>query len=203
ALQESWMTFVKGIPELEVPVLDPMVVELIENDYNAGEVLGKFVLRDVKTYGMAKTNFLAVRPYRSGNTMNMQIDIEIPKVFVDGNYKAEGTVGPFKIGGKGYFNISMEAISATWSLEGHIENDRWVIEHFHVDPELEKMHVYFDDLFNGNKELNSAAMSFVNEYWLVLYKGMLPTVEKQWDFHLTEYVNKMIFSKISASKAFP
>lgn len=48
----------------------------------------------------------------------------------------------------------MEAISATWSIEGHVKDDRWVLEHFHIYPEVQNMKVYFDDLFNGNKELS-------------------------------------------------
>lgn len=203
AIQESWMTFIKGIPELGLPVLDPMVVDMMENEYVAGDVQGRFVLRDVKTYGLAKANFLAVRPYRSDNVMNLEIDLEIPKIFIDGDYKAEGQVAHYKIGGKGYFNISMEGISVTWGLEGRITDDRWFIQHFHVYPEVQQMKVYFDDLFNGNEEMNKAAINFVNEYWPVLYKGMLPTVEKHWDYHLSDFVNRLIFSQISASKVFP
>ena len=91
----------KGIPELDLPVLDPMEVDMMENEYRAGEVMGRFVLRDVKTYGLAKTSFLAVRPKFTSSRMNLEVDIEIPKVFIDGDYKAEGNVGPYKIGGKG------------------------------------------------------------------------------------------------------
>ena len=54
----------------------------------------------------------------------------------------------------------MEGISATWSLEGRIENDRWVIEHFHLYPEVQKMKVYFTDLFNGNQELSKFFYTF-------------------------------------------
>lgn len=202
AIQESWLSFVKGIPELGLPVLDPMEVDMMENHYSAGDVQGRFVLRNVKTYGLAKANFLAVRPYRSDNIMNLEIDLEIPKVFIDGDCKAEGSVAHYKIGGKGYFNTSMEGVSITWGLEGRIENDRWVIQHFHVYPEVQHMQVYFTDLF-GNEDMNKAVLNFVNEYWPVLYKGMLPTVEKHWDYHLTDFVNRLIFSKISASKTFP
>lgn len=148
----------------------------------------------------------------------------------------------------GYFNISMEGISVTWGIEGRIQDDRWVIQHFHVYPEVQQMKVYFTDLFNGNQDMSEfclrlylnfhnisidrstlissvmpmicmnlyyiwiyirtiisdkVALNFVNEYWPVLYKGMLPTVEKHWDYHLTDFVNRLVFSKISASKTFP
>ena len=90
-----------GIPELELPVLDPLLIEAMENDFKFGEVTGRFALRDVKTYGLANTNFLAVRPQRTGGRMNLEVDIEIPKVFIEGYQKAEGAIGPYKVGGKG------------------------------------------------------------------------------------------------------
>ncbi|XP_011498695.1 PREDICTED: circadian clock-controlled protein-like [Ceratosolen solmsi marchali] len=203
AIQESWLTFVKGIPQLQLPVLDPMSMDYIESNYQAAEISGRFSLRDVKTYGLARTNFLAVRPYFSGNTMNMEIDVEVPKAFIDGNYKADGSIGLYKIGGKGYFNVSIDHISATWSLEGHVDDDRWIIDHLHIYPDVEKLKVHFTDLFNGNDELNKAALSLVNEYWQVFYKGFLPSLEKHWDQYLSDFLNRFIFSKISVSKVFP
>ncbi|KAJ8673657.1 hypothetical protein QAD02_004919 [Eretmocerus hayati] len=203
AIQESWMTFIKGIPEIGLPPLDPLTVDRMETDFSEGEVSGKFVLHDVQTYGMANTNFLAVRPQHTGDRISLEMDITIPKVFIDGDYKIDGVVGPYKIGGKGYFNVSVDGVSATWGLEGRVENDRWIIEHFRLYPEIENLKVYFTDLFNGNEDLNKLALRFANQYWQVLYKSMLPAVMEHWDVNLTDFVNRLIFSKISASKYFP
>ncbi|XP_023245284.1 protein takeout-like [Copidosoma floridanum] len=204
AIQETWMPIIKGIPELGLPVMDPYYIDFMEHEYESGDIAGRLVLRNTTTYGLAKTRFLAVRPSFTGDRVNLEVDIEIPKVFIDGFYKAEGAIGPYKIGGKGYFNVSMEGISATWGIEGRVnEYDRLVVEHFHVFPEVESMKVYFTDLFNGDEALNKMALTFVNEYWQVIYKSMLPIVEKEWDHHLAYFVNDKFFSKIPASKLFP
>lgn len=88
---------------MNIPPLDPLVIDYAENEWQLGEVTGKFALREVKTYGMAKTNFLAVRPRRSADRLNMEVDLEIPRVFIEGEYKGEGSVGPYKVAGKGEF----------------------------------------------------------------------------------------------------
>jgi len=54
----------------------------------------------------------------------------------------------------GFFNISMEDIKCTWIMEGPVANDRWTLEHFHLNPEVGKMQVWFSDMFNGNEELS-------------------------------------------------
>ncbi|XP_066598413.1 circadian clock-controlled protein daywake-like [Prorops nasuta] len=202
AIQESWPTFVKGVPELDVPVLDPFFVKEEETRYNSESLQGKIVAKNVRTYGLAKAKFLSVRPEFTDDFYRLQVDVDLPKLLVEGDYKAEGQLGDFKMGGKGSFNISMEDIHSTWDISGHVKNDRWVIEHFRAVPEITTMKVWFNGLFDGNDELNAAAMAFVNEYWPVVYRQMLPHIQDTWDKELTEFANR-IFSKISFSKTFP
>ncbi|XP_016843680.1 circadian clock-controlled protein [Nasonia vitripennis] len=203
AVQESWMTFVQGIPKLNVPVLDPLDVEMVENSVETNQFVGYMVVRDAKIYGLAKTKFLSVRPQFTDNRIHLEMDVEIPKVFIKGDYKSDGSVGSFNIGGKGHFNVSMVGLTATWSLDGRIENDRWIVEHLIVDPEIQGMKVYFSDLLNGDPMLNQAALTIANEYWPIIYKRMKPIVQKLSDPRLTDFVNRSVFSKVSVSKIFP
>lgn len=202
AIQESWPTFVKGMPEFDLPILDPYYAERHEGAYESGEIKGHLIATDVRTYGLQNSRFLAVRPNHEDNHFSLEVDMEIPKILIEGDYKAEGSLGSFKMGGKGFFNISMEDVKTTWALEGPVEDDRWVVKHFRVAPEVGKMNVWFSDLFSGNEELNRAAMSFVNEYWPVIYRGMLPYLVETWDKEFTELVNRF-FSKVPFSKIFP
>lgn len=47
-----------------------------------------------------------------------------------------------------------------------------------------------------------AALVFVNEYWPLIYRGMLPHMMDLWDEYLTEFTNRF-FSKIPFSTVFP
>ncbi|XP_024869462.1 circadian clock-controlled protein-like [Temnothorax curvispinosus] len=202
AVQEAWPNFIPGIPKLDLPVLDPYFTEEQRTVYEANDLRADITVTNVNTYGLAKAQFLAVRPHYSDNFFKLEIDVDLPKVLMEGNYKADGSIGTFQIGGEGFFNISMEDIKATWTLEGPVANDRWTLDHFYLNPEIGKMQIWFSDMFNGNEELNNAAMRFVNEYWPTLYRTMLPFLTKTWDERLTEASNR-IFSKISFSKTFP
>ncbi|XP_018049396.1 PREDICTED: circadian clock-controlled protein-like isoform X2 [Atta colombica] len=202
AIQEAWPNFVPGIPKLDLPVLDPYFTDHERTIYETNDMRADITVTNVNTYGLAKAQFLAVRPQHSDNYFKLEFDVDLPKILIEGNYKADGSLGTFQIGGEGFFNISMEDIKCTWIMEGSVANDRWTLEHFHLNPEVGKMQVWFSDMFNGNEELNNAAMKFVNEYWPTLYRSMLPFLAKNWDEHLTEISNR-IFSKISFSKTFP
>ncbi|XP_076238390.1 circadian clock-controlled protein daywake [Calliopsis andreniformis] len=202
AIQESWPTFVQGIPELDLPALDPFYLDQHTSEFGNGELRGKVTAKDVQTYGLAKARFLSVKPEMSGDFFRLEIDLEIPKVLCEGDYKAEGSLGSFRVGGKGFFNVSMEDLRITWDITGHVVNDRWVVEHFNIAPNVGSMKIWFSDLFNGNDELNRAALVFANEYWPIIYRGMMPQMLQIWDSHFTEFVNRF-FSKIPFSTLFP
>lgn len=49
-----------------------------------------------------------------------------------------------------YFMVSMENVLATWDLDGRVENDRWILEHFTLlEPEVGSNTLYIYDVING------------------------------------------------------
>ncbi|XP_033212571.1 uncharacterized protein LOC117170136 [Belonocnema kinseyi] len=202
AIEEGWPTIVKGIPELEIPQLDPFVINSIEQEFHNGILRGKMTVKNSKTFGASGHRFRSVKAHLEGDRFNIEMDVTVPKILLEGDYKGDGFISAFKIGGKGKFNVTMEGIRTYFGLEGRVENDRWVIEHFKVLPEISNMHIWFSDFFNGNQDLNKAALIFSNQYWPLLYRGMLPYVSQYMDNYLTEFANR-IFSKLSFSNTFP
>ncbi|KAJ8675675.1 hypothetical protein QAD02_011461 [Eretmocerus hayati] len=202
-IQDSWPSIVQGIPKLELPSLDPLEINAVKHNLQSDGFVGQVVLRDVKIYGLAKTKFLAVQPTLYDDQIDLDVEVEIPKVFIECDYKADGTVGLVPVGGKGQFNITMLGLRARWSLTGPIQNDKWTVEHFRIDPEVKSMKVYFSDLLNGNEELNNAAIAVVNEYWPLFFDAMKPIVNALADPRLTHFVNHYVFSKVPISQIFP
>jgi hypothetical protein len=202
AIQEAWPNFIAGIPKLDLPPLDPYFLEHQHTVYETGDLRADVTVKNVNIYGLAKSNFLAVRPHHAADFFKLEVDLELPKMLIEGNFKANGAYGALQIGGEGFFNISLEDIKDTWSIEGPLANDRWTLEHFRLNPEIGKMQVWFSDMFNGNEQLNKVALNFVNEYWPSLYREMLPFLSQNLDEYLIEVGNR-IFSKVSFSKTFP
>ena len=77
-----------------------------ESNYRNGEIQVKLSIRSTRFYGLSSTNFLAARPYRQKDRFRLEIDAFIPKVFMEGDLKAEGVIYQLKISGKGT-NISI------------------------------------------------------------------------------------------------
>ncbi|XP_012264051.2 uncharacterized protein LOC105690644 [Athalia rosae] len=201
AIQDGISKFAKGVPELGVPVLDPYLTELHEVTYGNGFINGKMTVKNANTYGTSRARVLGVKATVGEGSHRLEIDVLFPRILIEGEYKAEGRLNEFVIGGKGFFNVSMEGVRTIWDITGSVEDDRWVIKHFRMLPEVEKMKVYFDDLFNGSESINTAARGFINEYWSLFYKELLPVTAVEWDKQMTAFLN-VIFSKLSYSKLF-
>ncbi|KAM0734711.1 hypothetical protein ACS0PU_011530 [Formica fusca] len=202
AIREAWPRFVKGLPQFDFPSLDPLSYEHGNFEFDRGEVHGNVNIKNAISEGLKITSFSAVRPHFLDDVFRLEIDSRVPKLFINGDCEAEGRIGGFRMGGKGYFNVTLEDIRGTWDLTGHVANDTWTVEHFHFLPTVGNMKIYLNNLFDGNKELNDLAMFFVNEYWPTLYRAMLPITSENWDPWLTDLCNRF-FSKVSFSKLFP
>ncbi|KAF7387178.1 hypothetical protein HZH68_012855 [Vespula germanica] len=202
AIQESWPIFVKGIPELDVPTLDPFYNEYGVYEFGSNEVHGKIEGSNIYFYGMNNIKFLAVRPEYTDDQFKLEIDWALPKCFLEGEYNIDANLVNFKLGGKGYFNVSLEDVKVTWEINGPVKDDRWVIEHFIPNAQVGKLKFWCSDLFNGNEQLTKSAIGFVNEFWPTIYRGMFPYIKKVWDELFTDYVNR-IFSKLSFNEVFP
>lgn len=95
------MISIIGLPEFDIPSLDPYYTESYSMEHESGQLCGKISIADVRLYGLAKSRFLSVKPEMDGDFFRLEIDVEIPKLLIDGDYKAEGSLATFKIGGKG------------------------------------------------------------------------------------------------------
>ena len=93
--------FTTGLPEFDMPALDPYYTDSYSMEYDKGQIRGKLDASDVRTYGLAKAQFLSVKPEMVDDLFRLEIDVEIPKLLIDGNYDVDGIVATFKIGGKG------------------------------------------------------------------------------------------------------
>lgn len=59
------------------------------------------VLKNVKTYGTSRIQILNVKTAASDDRHDMEVDVLFPRIFIEGDYKADGHFNDFVLGGKG------------------------------------------------------------------------------------------------------
>ncbi|XP_012527831.1 uncharacterized protein LOC105831909 isoform X2 [Monomorium pharaonis] len=175
AIQTDWPQIVKGYPEFGLPSLDPLLYfRNAKIVYNNDKLHAEVNFSNFTCFGLSKSHFNNLRThFLPNNIFRLEIDLQISKLLADTLLKINGSLSIFRIIGEG--------------------------EYYHVIPTLGAAKIYFN-LFQ-DKQLNDFILSFVNEYWPMLYRETWPLMSNVLDSLLTDFANK-VFSKLSFSQIF-
>lgn len=92
--------------------MDPLFYKFGEFKFERNEIYGKVILTNVICFGLTNISFLAVRPHFLDDNFHLEIDTNVPKLFIEGDCKAQGKIGEFQMGGKGKkINLFMKKIN--------------------------------------------------------------------------------------------
>ncbi|XP_071560686.1 circadian clock-controlled protein daywake-like [Temnothorax nylanderi] len=201
-LEKAWPQFVAGLPEFDFPPLDPLFYKYGKIMFNSNDIHAEVIISNLSGIGLSKTRFSDVRMHFLDDIFGLEIDAHVPRIFLEAAVKINGILNVFRIVNEGNLSVTADDMRGTCNLTGHVVNDTWIVEHFRIAPSIGKFKVYFDNLFEYNKELNNLVITFVNEYWPVIYREVLPFLSDVADPWLVEFTNKF-FLKVSFSKIFP
>lgn len=98
------MTIIKkkiGIPELDIPSLEPYQIQSETFDLDMGDIQAKIRVKNVNVYGALNIVWQSIKPHHSKDYFKMDANFTTSRIFAEGDYKAEGGFGAFKSKGRG------------------------------------------------------------------------------------------------------
>ncbi|XP_069357973.1 protein takeout-like [Maniola hyperantus] len=164
SLQAVLPDFVKGIPELEIPPLDPLKVQ------NVNFVLPGGITVEIKegyTKGLRKCRVDSVRNI-GGDQYEVKFNCNL---LTKGKYRSKGQFLVFPIDGEGESKIKCKnlKVTCTFRIVPMIKFDG--TQHFQIQ-DFKSSHDYegrvtfhLTNLFKGNPEISQAVLKFLNENW--------------------------------------
>lgn len=96
-----------GIPELNVPPMDPFVINRTSYIFSHPIFDGKLSVRNMKIHGLSKITTSQVNYKREGKRSSMTAQSFVPKMFVEGTYKAKIRINTANISSRGPFNVTL------------------------------------------------------------------------------------------------
>lgn len=196
AIEESLPLFDKGIPSLGLPALNPLHVDIVDVSRGTGPVSLSVIITDASVYGLSIFTVKSIKWIESTTTLDVVTFSEI--VNTEGNFVADGRVILFPIKGEGRANITFYGVTTHHEIFGTFqtidEETYWMINNYKLDYDVEKMEVFFNNLFNGDKLLGDATNRILNENWKLFFEALKP------DFVETMRVIGQNFSQILFSK---
>lgn len=173
-----------GNKELKIAPIDPFELQNTKYDYSNGILSGRVALKDAKIYGLSRSIVKDVRFKIDEQGTHMETDVSAPKIFVEGNYKADMKINDVRMNPKGYFNVTMYGVNFTQTLDGKFEErngKRYLrIVNFDMDIDIDDMKIYANGLF-PDPTLNAIVVDFINQYWREIYKVIIPETRSYWE----------------------
>lgn len=184
SIQDMIPRLYNGYPSLNIPPIDPFVMNNTHFEYKRGALYGLLNVKTVTVYGLSRGQIKDVRTVVTDEGMDTEIDTFYSRLFMEGMYKGEGRFNNFKLSSKGYFNITFNDVASTHKMSGIFEDrngERYLrLNKFDADPNIGNMKIYATGIF-PDPELNRIALDFVNQYWPFMYREMLPDTKDVWE----------------------
>lgn len=187
------------MPSLEIPPLDPMVMENVNLNYSVlANLLGNLNIQQVRSYGLSEGEVRDVRLNLTATSMELEADVFFPKGFIEGKYQGSGRIGLMRLKSAGPFNVTMKNTLVTWRLIGQLEKingeDYMKIVDFTMNPKIEYMRLDMEGIFT-NRRLTKAAVDMINNSWKYFLKQLLPETQLFWSPTMSALANQ-VFLKI-------
>ncbi|CAG9769290.1 unnamed protein product [Ceutorhynchus assimilis] len=193
-LEEFRGIILRGIPELNIPVLDPLHVNKVEFDVNheAARLKGKaenLTIKHISKFQVDKERFTDLGQFR----FKLDLNLTFPYIKVTGNYKIDGRVGKaFLIYGEGPFWLNLIDLKlGTSTILKFSLPARLRVEKLSVDIKLGKLENRFENLLKDKETgdiINRVISRMAPEALDILWPEIKPSVEEQ----IKNYINRIL-----------
>ncbi|CAH1111899.1 unnamed protein product [Psylliodes chrysocephalus] len=196
SVEELRPLLVKGIPDLDIPSVEPLIIPEVIIDQGSGPVSLRSVYKDIKVYGPSKFTIKDIKVDLEKD--KMRIKLWIPSLKVSCKYSIDGKILMMPIAGSGLSTANYSNIEATVILRAEQikkgDNIYYNVKDFYVNFDIGDAKIHLDDLFNGDKDLGEAMNLFLNDNWRQIANEIKPVLEDNIAMIFKKFANK-IFHK--------
>ncbi|XP_069683198.1 protein takeout-like [Periplaneta americana] len=190
---------VKGEIMFNLPPLDPFEIKELKLSHGQGRGQLNMTLRDVKLLGL-KDAYLLNYLHDLNKKNHSSFLLTVPQLKVLGTYILSGQILLLPIRGTGNINITLVhtkcMVRNTITVKKINGRDHFLLTSatVHLDPE--RMYIYLDNLFNGDKRLGDEMNKLLDENWKEVFDEITPHIAASFLDVLRELTNAI-------SKQFP
>lgn len=172
----------KGLPDFKIPVMEPFVIPKVQLDQGSSKAITlKSTFTNLAISGLTKGQFTDLKVTLNPDP-NMEVSVHIPSARIISDYEIDGKLLVVPIKGSGKCEANLTEVTGSLKLNAKYVEKKgstfFEIVKRNLKVNAKGAHFYFDNLFQGNKELGETTNKFINENWRELYKELEPVIEK-------------------------
>ncbi|XP_075146277.1 juvenile hormone binding protein 1 [Haematobia irritans] len=171
----------KGIPEIEVPSIEPFKMDELALQLTDGPQGYKITLKSIEVFGASNFDVKSMKLSENGEPFKAQI--VMPKLKIEAKYTSSGVLLIIPASGGGDFHAVFEGCKA--DLTGKVSaRDRNGVTYLHVDAlgivlDMEKASMKISNAFQNNPILLQATNLFLRDNARIVLEAMQPQLQKK------------------------
>jgi len=169
---------VKGIPELDVPSIDPMIIgDLLMSERTRTNGL-RLSAKKIRAFGASLFKLKKIEVVEYGRLYN--VEAFFPKLNIDGVYEINGQMLQIPVKGSGPLSANYTDCTGNIRLmfERKQENDLVHLKKLIIKIKVGGGRVRLDNLFNGDRILGDAVNNAINQNFDSASRDIIPIVER-------------------------
>ncbi|XP_067013907.1 protein takeout [Anabrus simplex] len=184
----------KGIPEIEMPSVEPFRMDELSLSLTTGPNGYKVTLRDLDIYGAS--NFTVTKLKLSENGAPFEGRIRIPELKINARYTSSGVLIILPASGNGTFHATLGDILAI--VTGKVSNPvREGKQYLHIDTlnmelAIKSVRMHVKKIFNNNRILTEATNLFLRENGHEVVKAMMPQLKGKLSGVFMKIANQLL-----------
>ncbi|XP_046669012.1 protein takeout-like isoform X1 [Homalodisca vitripennis] len=185
---------VAGIPERNIPPIEPLVIPMVMLQQGTSAVNYKANLKNIKVIGLGNYQFKNV--VLNVPKLMAAARVEVPTIQLVSDYTIKGRALVVPIEGDGIFRANLTNVKADVMIVAALKKRKGE-EFLHLKMVKSRLTVgkataNFDNLFNGDKTLSKATNDFVNQNAQDIIEEIKPAVEAVVSMLIEDIGNKVL-----------
>ncbi|KAM3963654.1 protein takeout [Aphomia sociella] len=180
AVQKLFDALGPGLPEIDMPPLDPMKIPKIRILQGDGPVNVNAALDDVTVTGFGQTEVLLSQV--DSKSYDFYTRVRVPKIRIEGTYELKGKILLIPLVGRGlcWFEPSNMTIDIVSDVKLY-EKDDFVffnVTAAHVKYSIGGLTLRMNNLFDGINSLEDSTNAYLNANWRPVSESLRPILSK-------------------------
>ncbi|XP_060651063.1 protein takeout [Drosophila nasuta] len=188
----------KGIPELDIYEIEPVVIDEIGIVLGSGPDGYRALFRNIQAFGVSNITVTNVRS--DLDSLQFQLTCEIPRIRVKAQYRSTGVLILVKASGAGDYWGEYEGVKAkiyfkALANEGPDGRTYLSTDSVKMDFNVKDIQMGVDNIANGNSVIQAALNLFINSNSQELLKEMKPALRTKLTLVIRNFMDRL-FAKI-------
>lgn len=194
SLQHLQPYLARGIPEVELPAVEPFLMDELSLSITGGPNGYKVTLQDVDVFGAS--NFSVSKLKLSENGKPFEAKIKLPELRIAAKYKSSGVLLIIPASGNGTFNGRFQDVTAL--VKGKVsvhtkEEQRYMhVDTLGVDIDIKNARMGVKDVYRNNRIIGEAMNLFLRENGIEVVKVMQPQLRKKLSGLFQSIANQLL-----------